>query len=495
MKTNYKKYLTALATVTAVTAPVASVVACGPSDGGEGSDLQFMNYEDYMDEDFQTSIGEVFEYKQFGDLPEIKTGIKNQSIAGAIGSDYFNAALASRGLLAKIQFSRLYGAAAVPGDKGLEDELKALYTPATFQILDSFNLVERNENNEMLDANGQVTDDITKAKPLDVDNDTKQDKLWQFMAPYFSQNKVITVNLARFSNQAALDAAGLKVNGKYVSQADFKIAFDKLLTGKPASYANVFDELKKLGADKLTINDYMRDNMMIGSETADATTFVNTPTKANYEDQIKGMKAIVTKIAPNALWPTSGVDSLTSLMKNGTDSAVATLYNGDALYAHNGGGLEDSEVDNADAVRIIIPANSSFLLDGLVIPKYMDDASHSADLEKLYAKMKETIYNGVTVKADADDFDTTGLWKNFDSVNYTPAFKNLYENVVANYFENDDKSVDEDGKAFLSATAEAAANYTVTGTDVKSFAAHVTGVIANDLENAIYTNYNNMKSN
>lgn len=121
------------------------------------------------------------------------------------------------------------------------------------------------------------------------------------MAPYFSQNKVITVNLARFSNQAALDAAGLKVNGKYVSQADFKIAFDKLLTGKPASYANVFDELKKLGADKLTINDYMRDNMMIGSETADATTFVNTPTKANYEDQIKGMKAIVTKIASNAL--------------------------------------------------------------------------------------------------------------------------------------------------------------------------------------------------
>lgn len=96
-------------------------------------------------------------------------------------------------------------------------------------------------------------------------------------------------------------------------------------------------------------------------------------------------------------------------MKQGTNSAVATLYNGDALYAHNGGGLEDSEVDNADAVRIILPANSSFLLDGLVIPKYMDEAEHSDDLQKLYAKMKETIYNGVEVKADDADYENTGL--------------------------------------------------------------------------------------
>lgn len=96
-------------------------------------------------------------------------------------------------------------------------------------------------------------------------------------------------------------------------------------------------------------------------------------------------------------------------MKKGTKSAVATLYNGDALYAHNRGGLDDSEVDNADAVRIIIPANSSFLLDGLVIPKYMDEADHSDDLQKLYAKMKETIYNGVEVKAHNANYETTGL--------------------------------------------------------------------------------------
>lgn len=177
MKKNFKKLLAGLTTATVVVAPIASVVACGPSDGGEGSNLQFMNYEDYMDEDFQESIGNVFEYKPFGDLPAIKTGIANKSIAGAIGSDYFNAGLASRGLLAKISFSRLYGNAAVPGKTGLEAELKALYTDATFKILDSFNLVERNANNEMLDANGVVTDDITQAKPLDVDNDNEQDKL------------------------------------------------------------------------------------------------------------------------------------------------------------------------------------------------------------------------------------------------------------------------------------------------------------------------------
>lgn len=96
-------------------------------------------------------------------------------------------------------------------------------------------------------------------------------------------------------------------------------------------------------------------------------------------------------------------------MQKGKDSDVATLYNGDALYAHNGGGIDENDQDNADAVRIIVPANSSFLLDGLIIPKYMEEASNSADLEKLYSKMKETIFGGVAVRANESDYETTGL--------------------------------------------------------------------------------------
>lgn len=120
------------------------------------------------------------------------------------------------------------------------------------------------------------------------------------MAPYFSQNKVVTVNLARL-DQDALTKAGIKDANAYVSQKDFKTKFDALLAGKPASYTNIFTELKKLGADKLTINDYMRDNLMIGSENADASDFENTPTNATFENQVKGMKSIVNLIASSAL--------------------------------------------------------------------------------------------------------------------------------------------------------------------------------------------------
>lgn len=120
------------------------------------------------------------------------------------------------------------------------------------------------------------------------------------MAPYFSQNKVITVNLSRL-DQTELETAGIKDANGYVSQKDFKTKFDALLAGKPASYKNIFTELKKLGANKLTINDYMRDNLMIGSETEDANTFENTPTDATFENQVNGMKSVVNLIATSAL--------------------------------------------------------------------------------------------------------------------------------------------------------------------------------------------------
>lgn len=111
------------------------------------------------------------------------------------------------------------------------------------------------------------------------------------MAPYFAQNKVVAVNLSRLDQQKLRDAGIADSNGKFVSQAEFTTKFKTLLGTKPASYINVFTALKGLGADQLTINDYMRDNLMIGSENSDASTFDSTPTDATFNNQITGLES------------------------------------------------------------------------------------------------------------------------------------------------------------------------------------------------------------
>lgn len=85
------------------------------------------------------------------------------------------------------------------------------------------------------------------------------------MAPYFMQNKVVAVNIK-----------DITVPGKTAEELQkmTNAEFDGLFTGEK-TYANIFKQLKDYGVRAFTINDYMRDNMMIGSENADGSEFTS----------------------------------------------------------------------------------------------------------------------------------------------------------------------------------------------------------------------------
>lgn len=470
---NVKKIILGLGAAGAVVAPVAATVSCSLfGKNANKSSMEFWNYEDYMDEDMISQVDQVFSYSQFGDLPQFREALKNETAAGGIGSDYFNAKLAKDGMIQKIDFSRLYG---IDTDRSKwAGILENYYSKESWALMKSFD--------------GYMGD---------VDGDAVPDHLWEYMAPYFIQDKVVAVNINRLdANNAKLVAA---LNGKTLSETTQE-EFEQLFPTK--TYKGILDRLKEFGAGTLVVNNYMRDNMMIGSELTGH--FTGNPivpaadgsddfgkSLAKAKEQIDGLTTTLSGWKKS--WPTSGVETLESLINNdkNANAQVALMYNGDALYAWNGGEDTDDNPDNdnpkAGQIRIVTPDNPTFLLDGFVISNKI--ANNPVEMDRIYNVGRNVLYKGANTTYKGTDPKTFGytsennIFKNFDSVGYTPAFEQLYEYCDENYFDKD-----EIGKYIYSSTRRGAGIVPANGTP-KLDENHVTWPLDDKLESQIEQYY------
>lgn len=474
---NTKKIILGLGATAAVVTPIVATVSCslfGGSSNGKSS-RQFWNYEDYIDEDIKNNIQGSYTYSEFGDLPEFRQALIDKTAAAGVGSDYFNAKLAEDGYIQKLDFGRLYG---ITNDRSQwESILSKYYTKEAWDLLSNFNLHgygERiastddaklsKEDKDYIDNNGG---DKTKLPEHDVDGDGTSDFLWEFMAPYFMQNKVVAINLKDLAPAIAAKTSKSVEDVMKMSNDDVNALFaDK-------TYAGILKQLKNdYNVTSFTINDYMRDNMMIGSENADGSVF--TSTVKDVKDGEAQLDSFMTKVKLGwrLQWETSGVDTLESITKNDRTSQAALMYNGDALAAYNGGYEEGSETGN---IRVILPKNATFMCDGFVISS--DIKNDRVEMDRIYDVAKNTLYKGVntTYKADANATPFAGyisennVYKNFDYVGYTAAFSQLYSYVMDgdNYFDGDNDK-------FISAATEKAA---AALTSKKIDADHTTSVI------------------
>lgn len=507
----------AIGTVGAVAAPVASTVSCSLFKNSTKSSYEFWNYVDYMNPATIEKMGKAYNYYEFGDLPELEQALKDEVAIGGVGSDYFNASLAGKGLIAKLDFAKLYG---ISQDRTQwRAELSKLYTPSTWKLLTSFELTKMDKEGYPLKENGVDSDGNTiyvrATDPQDyvhdVDGDGEDDYLWEFMAPYFIQNKVVGVNISRlFDKFNAIDstlAAKLKdANGDFVSQPKFETWFTDILKSKnrTATYTSIFKTLKELGLTTLSVNNYMRDNLMIGAETTGQMTGeINTIDDANrYIDSFK------TNILDGWKYQfiDSGVENLQSLIDEGNKTTdgqftvdTALMYNGDALMAHFGG--DDTKVpsgtNQAEGVtRFITPENPTFLLDGIVLAKYADD--DYIELNRFYDSLNTNLFRGAMFSAkdpkapqidpnqpgNQDSAYTSGnrLYENFDYVNYSAAFNELDKYISDNYFG------DPNGQDF-DATAQAIYSSTTNNVN-KVNKAHLTQPMNGDLMVKVSDQYN-----
>lgn len=123
---------------------------------------------------------------------------------------------------------------------------------------------------------------------------------------------------------------------------------------------------------------------------------------------------------------------------NGNNSIFA--YNGDILYAIQGGGLYDPYEPNQ--INIVNPIMSPLALDMVVFNK--KNIKNTPRLNKVYDLAYDILLNGTNINQNISATDSKGNYIfgpmiNFDFVQYTSPLKAINDYVInGDYFNNDD---------------------------------------------------------
>ncbi|MDW2923909.1 hypothetical protein [Mesomycoplasma ovipneumoniae] len=466
------------------------------------------NFEAYISDFGRDVINKDFNYREFGDVSEFTKAIEdNRTIAG-VGSDFQIARLAQKGLLQKIDYSKLF-----PN----WELTKVFQKPQNYE---SFSLAQKQEfiNKkraafeemfrpeivEHVDKYDQfMKDAYDPQKNLDTDNDGIQDRFWEFFIPYYTQDKVIAYTIGDY------DANGKRKNlrkfqGNWSAEQKQQIQ-EKGLKFEDQSLSGIGKTLRKNGYSFFEWTEAMRDNLLIGAEKTNQ--YGQVLTENNYKSFVDGFIDYIGEISGfdyfnlrHNVFKTSGLDLANSVIDPSLNQDVGFLYNGDSLDAHySKDNYEELEEENT--IAIIRPKNNLTLLDGWIIlkdtsPELTDKIYNSLyegiykgedfDLEEIVQKAKVEVdfafvQNSETEKFEPKkgkgfyfDYESIPFSANFDYINYTPTFKKSFEFFKKFYFNDAVETVRE----------------TLEGED-RSVFVDLNDEIIDDEKNL---NYNNIKS-
>ncbi|MDO6856238.1 hypothetical protein Q4502_00745 [Mesomycoplasma ovipneumoniae] len=435
------------------------------------------NFEAYISDFGRDVINKDFNYREFGDVSEFTKAIEdNRTIAG-VGSDFQIARLAQKGLLQKIDYSKLFPNWQLT---------KVFQKPQNYE---SFSLVQKQEfiNKkraafeemfrpeivEHVDKYDQfMKDAYDPQKDLDTDNDGIQDRFWEFFIPYYTQDKVIAYTIGDY------DVDGKRKNlrkfqGNWSAKQKEQIQ-EKGLKFKDQSLSGIGKTLRKNGYSFFEWTEAMRDNLLIGAEKTNQ--YGQILTENNYKSFVDGFIDYIGEISGfdyfnlrHNVFKTSGLDLANSVIDPSLNQDVGFLYNGDSLDAHySKDNYEELEEENT--IAIIRPKNNLTLLDGWIIlkdtsPELTDKVYNSLyegiykgedfDLEEIVQKAKvevdfDFVQNSQTEKFEPKngkgfyfDYESIPFSANFDYINYTPTFKKSFKFFKKFYFNDAVETVRE----------------------------------------------------
>ncbi|WP_127942581.1 hypothetical protein [Mycoplasma sp. ATU-Cv-703] len=371
------------------------------------------NYQQFIDPDLESELSKKYGYANFGDLDELEAALQEKRVLVGMSSDYQIKQFARKNMVQKIDFKRLWGWE-YESKQDLRQKLEEIYTPLVFRAFD------------------QVY------SPLgDLTGDGQEDYLWEYSVPYFVQEKVVVFD----SRQGNWSEQEREMLDDPEQQAT-------LFPNR--SYRGILKTLADRGYQKIVVNDYVRDNLMIGSEVSPGG-FNSLPTFETYESHIQGFKDTIERSdgfgqklnSNNVKFDTDGTQVLMDLIDPRKDWDVALLYNGDALDAY---WADDNFplMEDDNFVRIVKPENPIFLIDGLILPTYLTGEY----LEQAYEVARGYFFgNGeLSVLEDVDLEEIPREYPillNFDYVNYSLPFQ-VYQDYILEegYFEDEDGEED-----------------------------------------------------
>ncbi|MHA0314590.1 type 2 periplasmic-binding domain-containing protein [Mesomycoplasma ovipneumoniae] len=435
------------------------------------------NFEAYISDFGRDVINKDFNYREFGDVSEFTKAIEdNRTIAG-VGSDFQIARLAQKGLLQKIDYSKLFPNWQLTKVFQKPQNYESFSLAQKQEFINkkraAFEEMFRPEIVEHVDKYDQfMKDAYDSQKNLDTDNDGIQDRFWEFFIPYYTQDKVIAYTIGDY------DVDGKRKNlrkfqGNWTAEQKEQIQ-EKGLKFEDQSLSGIGKTLRKNGYSFFEWTEAMRDNLLIGAEKTNQ--YGQVLTENNYKSFVDGFIDYIGEISGfdyfnlrHNVLKTSGLDLANSVIDPSLNQDVGFLYNGDSLDAHySKDNYEELEEENT--IAIIRPKNNLTLLDGWIIlkdtsPELTDKIYNSLyegiykgedfDLEEIVQKAKVEVdfafvQNSETEKFEPKkgkgfyfDYESIPFLANFDYINYTPTFKKSFEFFKKFYFNDAVETVRE----------------------------------------------------
>ncbi|UVD81986.1 hypothetical protein NV226_01615 [Mycoplasma iguanae] len=395
-----------------------------------------MNFESYVSPEAEKEINKHFQYKVFQELNEFSRAIESQRIVGGFASDFEIARLIISGKLSKIKYEKILRN--IP-------ELQGDNTSKAFEAngMIKKSIVQkylRTETMEHIDSYNSYLKD-SKGNIIDIDKDGKADEMWEFMIPYYIQDKVIAYTTGGYKTNQN-DSENLtplrpdSYNVLTPEEREQGIAFED------QTFTEILKKLRTKNYSKFTWTEASRDNLLIGSEVenSDANkpgqiTYSGEVTPSNYRSMVEGFLKVVREGTGDSVsnintnkFVSSGTDILQSLIEPGNPSDAGVIYNGDALDALYSG---DNFANVPDGqINYIRPKNNITLLEGFVFASYNNEATN----DKIYDILYESIYRGI-------DMTTEELFKEILSVEKIPF---MVENEEGEWVA--ETTIDENGK-------------------------------------------------
>ena len=334
------------------------------------------NYESYLSPKIIKKVKTKYNYKEFKEINEFSQALNAERAIAGVGSDFQAAQLIINNKIKKINFDLLYGHGANDWNKR-----KLLYREQVIEHIQKFDklIYDIIKNKQTNNPKAKILND----SEYDVDGDGKADHFYEYIIPYYSQDKGIAYSL----------------NKDYRKHLITKDLEDKLKS-KKLDWDEIINILKQHNYKRFGWTNAYYDNLMLGSIYAKNKIY-NSFNENNYEHAIDSFLNFVKESTGNDIKNTEfnfltndGLELVNHLIEpKEKRSDASILYNGDALDAYyssdNFGSVKEGNI------RFVRPKNNYLLMDCWLISKTLNNKQ----TEDFLKTLKENIYKNSNVNS------------------------------------------------------------------------------------------------
>ena len=146
------------------------------------------NYESYLSPKIIKKIKQNYNYKEFKEINEFSQALNAERAIAGVGSDFQAAQLIIDNKIKKLDFTQIYGNGANDWNKR-----KLLYRKEIVDHMLKFDklIYDKIKNKQVKNPKAK----ILNATEYDIDGDNKPDHFYEYIVPYYSQDKGIAYTL------------------------------------------------------------------------------------------------------------------------------------------------------------------------------------------------------------------------------------------------------------------------------------------------------------